>query len=167
MRAKIEPRYRQNGPDGAFFHVTKEEIFMQLSDKIKKFSVEQAIDDRNKNRSRTCRSSSTGRTRSARASLKTSAAPSARRASTPTMRTTRWCSTCSTTLTRGAQDHACELLHLRHLLVLHERELGRDLVQGILPEAHRPRLPVHLVLPLHAGRQRRLAKQAAAAAKKK
>ena len=38
---------------------------MQLSDKIKKFSVEQAIDYRNKNRSRTCRSSSTGRTRSA------------------------------------------------------------------------------------------------------
>ena len=38
---------------------------MQLSDKIKKFSVEQAIDDLNKTRSRTCRSSSTGRTRSA------------------------------------------------------------------------------------------------------
>ena len=38
---------------------------MQLSDKIKKFSVEQAIDYRNKNRSRTCRSSSTGRIRSA------------------------------------------------------------------------------------------------------
>lgn len=48
MRAKLEPRYRQNGPDGAFFHVTKE-IFIQLSDKIKKFSVEQAIDYRNKN----------------------------------------------------------------------------------------------------------------------
>lgn len=167
MRAKLEPRYRQNGPDGAFFHVTKEKIFMQLSDKIKKFSVEQAIDDRNKNRSRTCQSSSTGRTRSARARLKTSAVLSVRRAWIPPMRTTRWCSTCSTTLTRGAQDLACELLHLRHLLVLHERELGRDLVQGILPEAHRPRLPVHLVFPLHAGRQRRLAKQAAAAAKKK
>ncbi len=49
MRAKIEPRYRQNGPDGALFHVTKEEIFIQLSDKIKKFSVEQSIDDLNKN----------------------------------------------------------------------------------------------------------------------
>ena len=47
MRAEIEPRYRQNGPDGAFFHVTKEEICMQLSDKIKKFSVGQAIDYRN------------------------------------------------------------------------------------------------------------------------
>jgi hypothetical protein len=32
-----------------FFSVTKEEIFMQLSDKIKKFSVEQAIDYRNRN----------------------------------------------------------------------------------------------------------------------
>ena len=49
MRAKIEPRYRRNGPDGAFFHVTMEEIFMQLSDKIKKFSVEQAIDYLNRN----------------------------------------------------------------------------------------------------------------------
>ena len=48
MRAKIEPRYRQNGPDGAFFHVTKE-IIMQLSDKIKKFRVEQAIDYLNRN----------------------------------------------------------------------------------------------------------------------
>lgn len=48
MRAKLEPRYRQNGPDGAFFHVTKE-IFIQLSDKIKEFSVEQAIDDLNAN----------------------------------------------------------------------------------------------------------------------
>lgn len=166
MRAKLEPRYRQNGPDGAFFHVTKE-IFMQLSDKIKKFSVEQAVDDRNKTRSRTCRSSSTGRTRSARARLKTSAAPPARCAWIPPTRTTRWCSTCSTTLTRGAQDHARELLHLRHLLVLHERELGRHLVRGVFPAAHRPRLPAHLVFPLHAGRQRRLAKQTAAAAKKK
>ena len=49
MRAEIEPRYRQNGPDGAFFHVTKEAIIMQLSAKIKKFSVEQAIDYRNRN----------------------------------------------------------------------------------------------------------------------
>ena len=49
MRAEIEPRYRQNGPDGAFFHVTKEEICIQLSDKIKKFSVGQAIDYLNKN----------------------------------------------------------------------------------------------------------------------
>jgi hypothetical protein len=32
-----------------FFSVTKEEIFMLLSDKIKKFSVEQAIDYRNRN----------------------------------------------------------------------------------------------------------------------
>lgn len=140
---------------------------MQLSDKIKKFSVEQAIDYRNKNRSRTCRSSSTGRTRSAPESSRASAAPSARRAWIPPMRTTRWCSTCSTTLTRGAQDHARELLHLRHLLVLHERELGRHLVRGVFPAAHRPRLPAHLVFPLHAGRQRCLAKQAAAAAKKK
>ena len=36
-------------PNGSFFHVTKEEIIMQLSDKIKKFSVEQAIDYRNRN----------------------------------------------------------------------------------------------------------------------
>lgn len=49
MRAKISARYRQNRPNGVFFHVTKEEIFMQLSDKIKKFSVEQAIDYLNKN----------------------------------------------------------------------------------------------------------------------
>lgn len=32
-----------------FFSVTKEEIFMLLSDKTKKFSVEQAIDYRNRN----------------------------------------------------------------------------------------------------------------------
>lgn len=42
-------RYRQNKANGVFFSVTKEEIFMQLSDKIKKFSVEQAIDYRNRN----------------------------------------------------------------------------------------------------------------------
>ena len=42
-------RYRQNKANGVFFRVTKEEIFMQLSDKIKKFSVEQAIDYRNRN----------------------------------------------------------------------------------------------------------------------
>ena len=42
-------RYRQNRANGVFFSVTKEEIFMQLSDKIKKFSVEQAIDYRNRN----------------------------------------------------------------------------------------------------------------------
>lgn len=42
-------RYRQNRANGAFFRVTKEEIFMQLSDKIKKFSVEQAINYRNRN----------------------------------------------------------------------------------------------------------------------
>lgn len=42
-------RYRQNRANGVFFRVTKEEIFMQLSDKIKKFSVEQAIDYRNRN----------------------------------------------------------------------------------------------------------------------
>lgn len=43
------PRYRQNKENGVFFSVTKEKIFMQLSDKIKKFSVEQAIDYRNRN----------------------------------------------------------------------------------------------------------------------
>lgn len=32
-----------------FFSVTKEEIFMQLPDKIKKVSVEQAIDYLNRN----------------------------------------------------------------------------------------------------------------------
>ena len=42
-------RYRQNRANCVFFRVTKEEIFMQLSDKIKKFSVEQAIDYRNRN----------------------------------------------------------------------------------------------------------------------
>lgn len=42
-------RYRQNRANGVSFRVTKEEIFMQLSDKIKKFSVEQAIDYRNRN----------------------------------------------------------------------------------------------------------------------
>lgn len=42
-------RYRQSRANGVFFSVTKEEIFMQLSDKIKKFSVEQAIDYRNRN----------------------------------------------------------------------------------------------------------------------
>ena len=93
MRAKLEPRYRQNGPDGAFFHVTKEEIFMQLSDKIKKFSVEQAVDDRNKNPVKNlpklldwadafCAGKFEGQRR-----------PSARRAGIPPMRTARWCST--------------------------------------------------------------------------
>ena len=42
-------RYRQSKANGVFFSVTKEKIFMQLSDKIKKFSVEQAIDYRNRN----------------------------------------------------------------------------------------------------------------------
>ena len=42
-------RYSQNRPNGSFFHVTKEEVIIQLSDKIKKFSVEQAIDYRNRN----------------------------------------------------------------------------------------------------------------------
>ena len=42
-------RYRQNKANGVFFRVTKEAIFMPLSDKIKKFSVEQAIDYRNRN----------------------------------------------------------------------------------------------------------------------
>lgn len=42
-------RYRQNKANGVSFSVTKKEIFMQLSDKIKKFSVEQAIDYRNRN----------------------------------------------------------------------------------------------------------------------
>lgn len=42
-------RYRQSKANGVFFRVTKEKIFMQLSDKIKKFSVEQAIDYRNRN----------------------------------------------------------------------------------------------------------------------
>lgn len=42
-------RYRQNKANGVFFSVTKEELFMLLSDKIKKFSVEQTIDYRNRN----------------------------------------------------------------------------------------------------------------------
>ena len=42
-------RYRQSKANGVFFSVTKEEIFMQVSDKIKKFSVEQAIDYLNRN----------------------------------------------------------------------------------------------------------------------
>ena len=42
-------RYRQSKANGVLFRVTKEEIFMQLSDKIKKFSVEQAIDYLNRN----------------------------------------------------------------------------------------------------------------------
>ena len=42
-------RYRQSRANGVFFSVAKEKIFMQLSDKIKKFSVEQAIDYRNRN----------------------------------------------------------------------------------------------------------------------
>ena len=49
MRAKIKLRYSQSRPNGSFFHVTKEEIIMQLSDKIKKFSVGQAIDHLNRN----------------------------------------------------------------------------------------------------------------------
>lgn len=42
-------RYRQSKANGVFFSATKEEIFMLLSDKIKKFSVEQAIDYPNRN----------------------------------------------------------------------------------------------------------------------
>ena len=42
-------RYRQNKANGVFFRVTKKAIFMLLSDKIKKFSVEQAIDYLNRN----------------------------------------------------------------------------------------------------------------------
>lgn len=42
-------RYRQSRANGVFFSVAKEAIFMLLSDKIKKFSVEQAIDYRNRN----------------------------------------------------------------------------------------------------------------------
>lgn len=42
-------RYRQSKANGVFFRVTKEEIFMLLSDKIKKFSVEQDIDYLNRN----------------------------------------------------------------------------------------------------------------------
>lgn len=42
-------RYRQSKANGVFFRVTKEEIFMLLSDKIKKFSVEQTIDYLNRN----------------------------------------------------------------------------------------------------------------------
>lgn len=42
-------RYRQSKANGVFFSVTKEAIFKQLSDKIKKFSVEQAIDYLNRN----------------------------------------------------------------------------------------------------------------------
>ena len=45
MRAKIEA----NWANRCICNVTKEAIFMQLSDKIKKFSVEQAIDYRNRN----------------------------------------------------------------------------------------------------------------------
>lgn len=41
--------YRQSKANGVFFSVTKEEIFMLLSDKIKKFSVEQAIYYLNRN----------------------------------------------------------------------------------------------------------------------
>ena len=43
------PRYRQSKANGVSFRVTKEAIFMLLSDKIKKFSVEQAIDYLNRN----------------------------------------------------------------------------------------------------------------------
>lgn len=45
MRTKIEA----NWANRCICNVTKEAIFMQLSDKIKKFSVEQAIDYRNRN----------------------------------------------------------------------------------------------------------------------
>ena len=45
MHAKIEA----NWANRCICNVTKEAIFMQLSDKIKKFSVEQAIDYRNRN----------------------------------------------------------------------------------------------------------------------
>lgn len=45
MHAKIEA----NWANRCICNVTKEEIFMLLSDKIKKFSVEQAIDYRNRN----------------------------------------------------------------------------------------------------------------------
>lgn len=72
---------------------------MQLSDKIKKFSVEQAIDYLNKNPVKNlpklldwadtfCAGKFEGQRRAIRKS-----------ASTPPMRTTRWCSTSSTTLT--------------------------------------------------------------------
>lgn len=45
MRAKIEA----NWANRCICNVSKEAIFMQLSDKIKKFSVGQAIDYRNRN----------------------------------------------------------------------------------------------------------------------
>ena len=45
MRAKIFTKQAKR----FVFHVTKEEVIMQLSDKIKKFSVGQAIDYLNKN----------------------------------------------------------------------------------------------------------------------
>lgn len=45
MRAKIEA----NWANRCICNVSKEAIFMQLSDKIKKFSVEQAVDYRNRN----------------------------------------------------------------------------------------------------------------------
>lgn len=45
MHVKIEA----NWANRCICNVTKEELFMQLSDKIKKFSVEQAIDYRNRN----------------------------------------------------------------------------------------------------------------------
>lgn len=72
---------------------------MQLSDKIKKFSVEQAVDDLNKNPVKNlpklldwadafCAGKFEGQRRAIR-----------RRAWIPPTRTTRWCSTCSTTLT--------------------------------------------------------------------
>lgn len=109
---------------------------MQLSDKIKKFSVEQAIDDRNKNPVKNlpklldwadtfCAGKFEGQRRAIRKACLD-----------PTDAHYPMVQPCSTTLTRRAQDHACELLHLRHLLVLHERELGRDLVRGVFPAAH-------------------------------
>lgn len=141
---------------------------MQLSDKIKKFSVEQAIDYLNRNpvknlpklldRADTfCKGEFENQRRAIR-----KACLDPTDAHYPMVQHIR-----NDVDPGRAQDHARKLLHLRHLLVLHERELGRDLVRGVFPAADRLRLPVHLVFPLHAGRQRRLAKQAAAAAKKK
>lgn len=62
---------------------------MQLSDKIKKFSVEQAIDYLNRNPVKNLPKLLDRRTRSAPGSSRASAAPSARRASPPPTRTTR------------------------------------------------------------------------------
>lgn len=72
---------------------------MQLSDKIKKFSVEQAVDDRNKNPVKNLPKLLDWADAFCAESSRASAAPSVRRAWIPPTRTTRWCSTCSTTLT--------------------------------------------------------------------